>query len=289
VVVGAWRRTGRVRAPVGEDGAEVEVPRGAQRRLGAQPLESALADGEGREAGRAIEALLGGAEGDVGAGRVELERVPREGRHAVDEQERVMLAARVGEPVQWLAHPGRGLAVDDEERCGAIVERRHEALGLDRPPPSTPDPFHRRAAARERVRHPLAEEPVDAADDAIAGGHEVVHHRLHPRAPGAGDGEGGAVLGDHDPAQPAHHVLHRRAKGGVEVTDGGAGERREHALGHRARTRSEEQALGELDGVDHRRLAARRHDRQATRSSRAPAVGGRKLPDTGQCSNPGSS
>ena len=84
VVVGARRRAGRVLAPVGEDRAEVEVPRAALLPPGEQPLLSTLADRERRQAGRAVEAFLGAAEGDVDTCRVEPERLTGERRHAVD-------------------------------------------------------------------------------------------------------------------------------------------------------------------------------------------------------------
>ena len=149
--------------------------------------------------------------------------------------------------------------MDDEQRRGPIIQRRREALGLDRPPPLRLDALDRGALARQRVCHPLAEQAVDAAHDAVARSDEVDDHRLHPGAAGARHGQRGAVIGDHDPAQPAHHVLHQRAEGGVEMTDRGLRERPQHPLRHGARPRAEQQAHGQRDGVGHRWRVMRRH------------------------------
>ena len=47
----------------------------------------------------------------------------------------------------------------------------------------------------ERVGHPLAEQAVNPADDAVAGGDQVVDQRLHARAAGARDRERDLVVG----------------------------------------------------------------------------------------------
>src|SRR4029079_8387474 len=115
-----------------------------------EALERPLAGGERRQARRHVQALLRPAEGDVHALLVDADRRPgprrpeevevytvlvdadrRPGqrRHAVDHEQRVVLAARRGQPVERLTHPGGGLAVDAEQRCGALVQTYDDAGG----------------------------------------------------------------------------------------------------------------------------------------------------------------
>ena len=95
VVVGARRRrraspSSRARAT----GRSTTSAPGVDAR--AELRDRALAGGERRQPRRAVQALLRPAERGVDAGLVEEQRLAAQRRHAVDEQQRVALAARVG-------------------------------------------------------------------------------------------------------------------------------------------------------------------------------------------------
>ena len=206
----------------------------------------ALAGREGGEAGRAVQALLRAGERGVDAGLVEAQRVPAERRHAVDEQQRVLVAAGVGEAVQRLRDTGRGLAVDDDHRVQAAGRRRDEPLVVDRAAPLGLDLDDVRARAGQLVGHPHAEQAVNAADDAIAGVDEVRDERLHPGAARPGDRERRGVLRLEGLAQQVDRLAHDRRERGIHVADRRLRERFEHPCGDGTRAGAEQQAGGDV-------------------------------------------
>lgn len=96
----------------------------------------------------------------------------------------------------------------------------------------------------ELVGHPLPEEAVDAADDAVTRPHQVGDHRLHSAAAGRAQGDRDAVVRAEDGPQPRGDLVHEVAEGRVEVPDGGMREGLQHPWRDGGWARTQQQALG---------------------------------------------
>ncbi len=247
VVVGARRPGPRVRVPVLEHEREVEVPRAAGPLARLELGQRTLAGGERRQAGRAVQALLCAGERRVDAGLVDPQRVAAQRRDAVDQQQRVVLATPVRQALERLRDAGRGLAVDDDDR-GRPAARGglEQLLDSDRAAPVGLDLDDVGAGAAQLVGHAHAEQPVDAADDAVAGVDEVRDERLHPRAAGPGDRQGRDVLGLEGLAHEPDRLAHDRREGGIHVADRRLGQRGEHLGRDRARARAQQEPVGDF-------------------------------------------
>ena len=139
-----------------------------------------------REAGRHAEALLRAAVRDVDAPRVDLDGDAAERGHAVDEQQRVALAAAPSGSTS-LRTPGRRLGVDDRDHLRAADARSSSACGIDRLAPRRLDPHDLGAAPGRDVAHAFAEHAVHADHDDVARLDDVDERGLHAGRPGAAD------------------------------------------------------------------------------------------------------
>ena len=134
--------------------------------MGSSRSTGPLAHRDGRQAGRHAQALLGAGVGDVDVPGVDLDGDAAERGDAVDEQQGVALA--LAEGLDVVADAGRRLGVDDGDHGGRRVGAEQRG-GVERAAPGRLDPHDLGPAAAGHVAHPLAEHPVDADDDHVAG------------------------------------------------------------------------------------------------------------------------
>ena len=254
--------------PLREQADEVEVRGAAGPDAPLELAQRAVARGQRRKAGRRAEAGVAHRERDVHLRLVDPQRLAAQRRRAVQEQQRVVLATGGAEPVERLRHPGRALAVHDGERAAAAVHRRDEPSGFQRPPELALDADHLGAGAGQRAREPLAEQARDAADDAVAGVHEVDDRRLHAGAAGAGQRQRGAAARGERLAQKDLGLVHDRREGRVHGSRGDLAQACAHALRQGAGTGAEQQRLGRGHGASMSGKCSARWERSASRTKR---------------------
>ena len=205
----------------------------------------------GREPGRRAEARVAHRERDVHLRLVDPQGLAAERRRAVHEEQRVALAAGGAEAVERLRHPGGALAVHDGERAAVVVHRRDEPLRLQRPAELALDADHLGPGAGQRAREPLAEQPRDAADHAVARGRRS--SRSPPPSPAPLEPVSGSV------ARPRVENASRRRTCVSSMTAVNAGSMGPGGGSHRRRGRSP------AGGWDRRRAAAARSGRESSR------------------------
>ena len=173
------------------------------------------------------------------------QRLAAQRRHAVDEQQRVVLAAGVAEPVERLRDAGRASRRGRRRaRCSRRPSPRRAARGIARAPlaPRRGRPRRRRAPARRpsaRRAGPRRRRRRGRR------GRRSSRRRLHPGAAGAGERQRGAAVACANVSRRRTcGLVHDRGEGRVH------GARRHARTGVRARSRA--------GGWDPRRAAAAR-------------------------------
>src|ERR1035438_2026956 len=206
----------------------------------------AFAEADGRQAGRAAQALLGAAIDGVDTPVIHAYLMPAETGHHVHYEQRIMFVDNISEAGERLMSASAGLGMDDAQQPGlrVAVERGADLCEGEDVAPRCFDDMDLGAATIHHVLHPGAEDAVDADDDFIARLDQVAGDAFHAGHAGAANGEGERVFGAEDLAQQFAGLVHDGDILGVKVADRGRGHSAQDALGDRTWAGSHEDAFG---------------------------------------------
>ena len=169
-----------------------------------------LINGQRGHSGGAAQALLRPTVADVNPPRVHVKGAPAKRGHRVNEKEGAAFLTELADPIQGLAHPRRGLCVDEGEELGVgmLSKGLFDDFGGESLPPLLVQANHAGAITLRHLTHAPPEEAVDGDDDLVFGLNEAPKTGVHARKAGPLNRKGGLVLSLKGVAKEFHHVLH---------------------------------------------------------------------------------
>ena len=239
-----------VAAPVLVEQRHIEVPVGhfalATHQLGLGPRTHR----EGAQAGRAAQALLAAAVGEVDLPRIQQKGHTTERGDGVKQQQAVVLAAELTDALHGLADAGGGFGVHHRQDGGLVGDQRglefRQAEGLT---PGALDRHHVGPVAAGHVGEAQAEVAHHRHQHRVAGFNGVGQGGLHRGAAGAAHRNGEAVVGLPHVAQQLLHLTHQLDIQGIEVADRHPGQGLKHHRMGIGGAWSEQQTFRRSDGI----------------------------------------
>ncbi len=161
-----------------------------------------------------------------------------------------------------LQDPGGGLTLHDADQMDFVkfAQLGPQIIQVHRLTPGSCHQMEVDVGSLEHLAHPVAEEPVDAADHRVTGLSQVVDGALHGCCPRPGDGQGVLVLRHEQGAQLLLNDSSQLNEGRVKIADGRQPPGIEDTSGDLARARAQEDSLwgSELKILHAARLHRRR-------------------------------
>ena len=214
---------------------QIEIPGLHGRGARLEPLEGARGDGHGRKSGRAAEAFLGAAIGNVDAVFVHQYGHATEGGDAIGDRQRSGLVGRLADRLGLIVHAGRrfGLHKSDHVRLLAADEVAN-LLRVVRLAPSLRELHHFGALTAGHLTDTVGEKSVGEQRKLAARLGKIGHGRFHAGAARAGNGQTERVFGGVSVPQEGADLIGDLEEVGIQVPDdilrhGGVDARGDHA------------------------------------------------------------
>ena len=216
-------------APVLEDQIHVEVPGGRLPPAPTHRIDGAGPERDGAEPRRGAETFLGARAGGVHAPVVHRHRHAAQRGHAVEGEQRTVIARAARDRFDRLPGSRGRLGVDQRhELRGPAGELCRDTLRGDHLTERRLDGADDGARAARHLREPLAEVSNHAHDHLIAGLEQIQHDGLEAGAPRAGHRDRMMARGPEHGTQVAHRLVHHLEEVRIEMADERRGERPRH-------------------------------------------------------------
>jgi hypothetical protein len=162
---------------------------------------------------------------------IDVQLVPAQRGDGVDQEQRAGVPDQAPDLGQRLVRARRRLRVHHRHHLGLRVraQRLGHGVHLDRAAPRDLQRVHGRPVAPGHVLEPPAERAGDGDDHLVPRFDQVGHAGLHAGAARPGDGQRQRVLRAEHGLQHRARLVHHLQVDGIQVADGGRGQRRQHA------------------------------------------------------------